>query len=423
MKKILQGIMVLFAFVCMGLAVSQKPVMAQETRAVWVCFYEYEKYGLYDQNEEDFRVNANKMFRRIRDNGCNTVYFHVRAFDDAIWPSDNFKFSSYMGKSEPYYDPLKILIDVAHKYGLSFHAWMNPYRITQKKVYDPGKESTRNRICLAVKEVIDNYAVDGIHFDDYFYPGSSHKQYKLYKNVKKATKKANVNQLIREVYSLVKQKNSNILFGISPAGSLEYCESIGADPETWMSEEGYIDYIVPQIYWSNNYILNGKKTRLFSDRLKEWKELNFNDIPMIIGLGLYRGGMKDSSDRGWGRSSRIVADQITKIRSSSKLAGFSLFSYDSLYNKQCKYETQNYLKRICKITISKVKREMKKGSKQKIGVSVWPNRLGQTVTYQSSRPKIMTVSKNGWIKAKRKGTAILSVIKNSKRAIVKIVIR
>ncbi len=146
-----------------------------EVRAVWVSFYEYKGAGLKNKPEGTFRVNADKMFRNIRDNGCNTVYFHVRAFDDAIWPSDNFEFSTYMGQ-EPEYDPLAILIETAHKYGLSFHAWMNPYRITQKKIYDPSKPSTNSRILLAVREVIDQYEVDGIHFDDYFYPSKGHKQ-------------------------------------------------------------------------------------------------------------------------------------------------------------------------------------------------------------------------------------------------------
>ena len=89
---------------------------AKETRAVWVSFYESEGVGLKNKPESTFRRNADKMFRNIRDNGCNTVYFHVRAFDDAIWKSDNFDFSTYMGDAEPDYDPLAILVETAHKY-------------------------------------------------------------------------------------------------------------------------------------------------------------------------------------------------------------------------------------------------------------------------------------------------------------------
>lgn len=162
---------------------------AKETRAVWVSFYEYEGAGLKNKPESTFRWNADKMFRNIRDNGCNTVYFHVRAFDDAIWKSDNFDFSTYMGDAEPDYDPLAILVETAHKYKLSFHAWMNPYRITQKKIYNPAQESTNSRILLAVREVIDGYSVDGIHFDDYFYPSKGHKQYSKYSSLSQKKKK------------------------------------------------------------------------------------------------------------------------------------------------------------------------------------------------------------------------------------------
>ena len=117
------------------------PVPAtEELRGVWIAFYEYKKAGLKNKSEAVFRKNADKLFKKIKDNGCNAVFFHVRAFDDAIWPSKNFKFSSYMGKKTPNYDPLAILVESAHKYGLKFHAWMNPYRITQKKIYDQAKK-------------------------------------------------------------------------------------------------------------------------------------------------------------------------------------------------------------------------------------------------------------------------------------------
>ena len=87
----------------------------EEIRGVWIAFYEYKKAGLKNKSEAVFRKNADKLFKKIKDNGCNAVFFHVRAFDDAIWPSENFKFSSYMGKKTPNYDPLAILVESAHK--------------------------------------------------------------------------------------------------------------------------------------------------------------------------------------------------------------------------------------------------------------------------------------------------------------------
>nr|MBP3599221.1 family 10 glycosylhydrolase [Eubacterium sp.] len=391
-----------------------------EVRAVWVSFFEYETAGLKDKSEEEFRANADIMFKNIRNNGCNTVYFHVRAFDDAIWPSDNFEFSSYMGEYEPDYDPLAILVESAHKYQLSFHAWMNPYRITQKKIYNPSKESTRSRILLAVKEVIDSYAVDGIHFDDYFYPSSSHKQYKKYKSVSKEEKMTYVNTMIQEVYNMVKQKSPTLQFGISPAGNVENCEAMGADVKTWMSVPGYIDYIVPQIYWSNNYLLEGKRTKLFDKRLKQWTKLNTAGVQMYVGLGLYRGGMSDRYDRGWKKSSKVIANEIGKIRKNAKVSGYSLFSYESLYKESCRKEVKNMLSKISSVTITGGKNTLTKGDKLRLKASVWPLRLGQTVTWRTSNKRIATVSKKGVVKAKKKGTVKIYAKKGTKKAVLRI---
>lgn len=408
----------------------------EEVRAVWVAFYEYKTAGLKNKSESVFRKNADKLFRNIRDNGCNTVFFHVRAFDDAIWLSDNFDFSSYMGKNEPAYDPLTILVESAHKYGLSFQAWMNPYRITQQKIYDPSKKATKSRILLAVKEVIDGYEVDGIHFDDYFYPGGSHKQYKKYASVSRRTKMDTVNGMIRDVYRMVKEKSPELQFGISPAGNVEYCESLGADVKTWMSEPGYIDYIVPQIYWSNVYKLSGKRTKLFDKRFKQWRSLNKLRVPMYIGLGLYRGGMKSREDLGWRKSSKVVASQISKTRRSSKASGYSLFSYESLYKKSCQKEVKNMLTRISTVTISAPtgsqaagkgesgadKIKLAAGQQIKMKASVFPLRLSQRVTWRSSDKNIATVSSGGVIKAKNPGTVKIYASRGSRKAVVSVTV-
>ncbi len=391
-----------------------------EVRAVWVSFFEYEGAGLKDKPEAEFRQNVDVMFQNIRDNGCNTVYFHVRAFDDAIWPSDNFEFSSYMGEYEPLYDPLAILIESAHKYGLSFHAWMNPYRITKKKIYDPSQEATKSRILLAVKEVLDRYPVDGIHFDDYFYPSGSHKQYKKYKSVPQETKMAHVNAMIQSVYNMVKQKSQTLQFGISPAGNVENCEAMGADVKTWMSVPGYIDYIVPQIYWSNSYLLGGKRTKLFNQRLKQWTGLNTAGVKMYVGLGLYRGGMKDSYDIGWKKSSKVIANEIGRLRKNAKVSGYSLFSYESLYKESCSKEVKNMLAKIATVKISGGKKKMTKGSRLTLSATVWPIRLGQNVTWSSSNKKIATVSQKGVVKAKKKGTVRIYAKKGNKKVALRI---
>lgn len=388
----------------------------EEIRGVWIAFYEYKKAGLKNKSEAVFRKNADKLFKKIKDNGCNAVFFHVRAFDDAIWPSENFKFSSYMGKKTPNYDPLAILVESAHKYGLKFHAWMNPYRITQKKIYDPAKKSTTSRIMLAVREVIDSYPVDGIHFDDYFYPGSGHKQYKKYASLSNKQKKANVNKMVQTVYGNIKAQNPKLLFGISPAGNVEYCESLGADVKTWMKGPGYVDYIVPQIYWSNSYRVGKKTVRMFDNRFAKWKRLNKGNIPMYIGLALYRGGMKDASDRGWRKSKKIIASQISKIRRSEKAYGYILFSYESLYKKACRYEVKNMLARIARIKVTKVSTD----GTTRLKTTVWPARLGQTVTWKSSNPSIASITNKGSIRVKQNGIVKFTVKKAGKSVSLKI---
>ena len=304
-------LLILFMALCLSLGNGNKAQAGSlQTKGVWVSCFEFEELGLKDKTEAQFRANANKIFATIRANGCNTVYFHVRAYDDAIYPSSVAGFSKYIssdGKA-PGYDPLKILVSLAHSHKLKIHAWMNPYRVSSTKILDPASETTTVRIVNQVKEIINRYAVDGIHFDDYFYPTNI----KKYKKVPAATRRQNVNVMVRKVYQTVKQKKKSLKFGISPAGDITYCEKIGADVRTWLSQSGYVDYIIPQIYWSNNYIMSGKKTALFNERLAKWRQINKRDVPMYVGLALYKTGYslkpKHGSVRTCGRRHAIRAD-------------------------------------------------------------------------------------------------------------------
>lgn len=369
------------------------------TRGVWVSCFEFEKCGLTDKTENVFRKNVNKMFARIKASGCNTVYFHVRAYDDAIYPSRITGFSKYLSTSGklPAYDPLQIIVSSAHRYGLKIHAWMNPYRLTSKKVLNPSKTATINRIVSQVKEIINGYAVDGIHFDDYFYPTNE----KKYSKVSKKTKKENVNTMIREVYRTIKAKKKTLQFGISPAGNIQYCEKIGADVKTWLSVPGYVDYLVPQIYWSDKYWENGKVVKMFSKRLAEWQSINKSDVPMYIGLALYKAGTTLPEDRGFGISSSNIAKQIKKIRKVN-VEGYVLFSYTSLYSTEAAKELKHYLQCIGKITLNKKKKTIRAGKKFKLKAKKWPSQI-KNVKWRSSNKKIATVSKKGMVKAKRKG--------------------
>ncbi len=319
---------------------------SEEVRSVWVSCFDFTLAGLSGQPESIFRTNAVKLFDTIESSGCNTVYFHVRPYDDAIYPSNIFPWNKHMfPKRAPAYDALEILLEESHKRGVRFHAWINPYRVTQDKIRNPGKQSTINRIVNGVREILHNYDVDGIHFDDYFYPGSTHKQYKKYRSVSKKARAANVNKMIRAVYGCVKDYNPDIQFGVSPAGDASYCKAIGADVETWMSKVGYVDYIVPQIYWTNQYKMGGKVTKLFNQRLKMWNDMNVNGVPMYIGLGLYRAGTYNSLDLGWRRKSNNIASQVRLTRQAGN-EGYVLFSYQCLFSQEARKEMANYKRRI-----------------------------------------------------------------------------
>lgn len=308
-------------------------------QGAWITFFDYKSAGLCDKSRGKFTANADAYFKKLKEDGINTVYFHVVPCNDAIYPSKYLPWSPYMFQSAPDYDPLEILVDGAHRYKMSFHAWVNPYRKTMDTIYNPARKSSTDRIVRIVKEIIRNYDVDGIHFDDYFYPSRT-KGAQFY-NVPVARRKAVINEMVKKVYNTVKSYDKGLLFGISPAGAVEYAESLGCDLTAWLGGEGYIDYIIPQIYWSDQFLMDGKTTTLFTNRLNQWIALNGNDTPMYIGLGLYRGGSSSPTDLGWGKKSNNIVTQIKQLKSKG-CGGFVLFSSAYLYADATQAEAKNY---------------------------------------------------------------------------------
>ena len=417
MFKYLKKLIIAVALVAVSVACAQVEAPEAQagsigTRAVWVSFYELPNIGLKNRTESAFRTNATKVFTNIKSYGCTDVYFHVRAFDDAIYPSKVVGWSEYIvdkGKTLPY-DPLKILVEIAHKKGLKFHAWMNPYRVTKSKILNPAKAATNTRIVKQVKEIINNYDVDGIHFDDYFYTSQ-------YPKVKAATRRKNVNKLIKKVYKAVKAKDKNLLFGISPAGNYDYCMSIGADVKTWMSKSGYIDYIVPQIYWSDKYKTSSGYTKMFTNRLKLWRSLNKNDIPMYIGLALYRTGLKpDKSDLGWSKKNTNLKEQVQMIRSGNT-EGYALFTYGDLLASHSKKELKNFLKEISWIHLNSTTVTLKKDETYQLTATWRPTvyTAGGAITFKSLDESIATVTEDGLITAIESGTVKIQAISGDKK--------
>lgn len=329
----------------------------KELRGLWLAFCDFKSVGLYNKSQSAFKKNSDKIMKAAKKQKCNAVFIHVRAFDDAIWKSSTFKASKYLVGSKKAkkkasaaysYDPLKILCASAKKYGLEAHAWMNPYRITYTKFYNPAYKSSRSRVKKAVTE-ISKYDIKGIHFDDYFYHSAGGYVKNAGDRAKGATKKAsarraNVNKLVKEVYKLSHKKS--MVFGISPQGNYENDMHDGADVKTWLGKTGYVDYVAPQIYWTDNWGSSGK-VKMFTNRLNQFTKLNKvpSKIKLYIGLALYRCGYKQSDDKGWGKRNTNMKNQVNKIRKSKYVKkgvhGFILFEAENLYQKRCKSELAN----------------------------------------------------------------------------------
>ncbi len=324
-----------------------------ELHGVWISFLDYSTKGY---TRESFTRQAKEMFDKCKENNFNTVFVHVRMFSDAMYNSKYFPWSKYssgkIGKS-PGFDPLSIMVTEAHKRGLKIHAWINPYRITKDTTsnsalarssyaykwrnskspslrrnvlnyggqlyFNPAKPSVQNLIVNGVKEIVKNYDVDGIHFDDYFYPNLDTYAKNSRKNGKTplgivAWRRNNVTKLIRNVYSSVKKLDKNCIFGISPAGNIDnlYLENnYYCDVKKWMGSTGYIDYICPQIYWSFKH-----PSCPFKKTLKTWTAVpRHKNVRLYTGLAAYRAGIssKEASligDKSWAKSNTILKRQI-----------------------------------------------------------------------------------------------------------------
>lgn len=350
---------------------SDAPAEDGRMRGIWLCYKEYASLGLsvFD-DEEAYRENADRFLEEALKYRINTVFLHARAFDDAFWRSKTFRASRYIGGDETLtaweayeeYDPFGVFLEEAHKYGMEVHAWLNPYRVSFDYYYDPADEESTQRILTAVKELLEfesnGERIDGIHLDDYFYnsregyyrimapydkyaiigPEEEEPAGRNYHVVTAAEKRENVNRMIREVYRTVSEAGST--FGISPAGNYDNAMNDGADIDTWLSEEGYIDYIMPQIYWTNQWGEDGS-TAMFSDRLDLFMGKRKNKAKFYVGLALYKTQpSKSAGDPGWTLNNTNLQQQIAELESKG-LDGYVYFSAQYLFRNCAREELAN----------------------------------------------------------------------------------
>lgn len=350
---------------------------SEELRGVWITYMDL-ALEKGKNSEKEFTQKFEKIAENCKNKGFNTLYVQVRPFCDALYKSELFPTSHIVAieqGSELNYDPLKIMCDICNGLELSIHAWVNPYRVslnetpaklsdsnpymknnslgvkTDNGIYlNPALTEVRDLIVKGVCEIAENYDIDGIQFDDYFYPTedesfdkTQYEEYLCYAEKPMSLqdwRKSNVNVLIARCYLAVHKINHNIEFGISPQGNINNNDGLGADVKTWCKNAGYIDYICPQIYFSLD-----NPTLAFEEAVNSWIDLEYSGYcDIYIGLAGYKAGSSDSDSGTWKNSDDILKQQIEIIRKYSNIKGFMLYSYDSLESEIAKKEIENVMK-------------------------------------------------------------------------------
>lgn len=357
-------------------SVKQNTHNNEEMRGIWVSYMELTMENEKDKSQKRFTEKFEEIAENCKNLGYNTLVVQVRPFCDALYKSDYFPWSHILtgeqGKN-PNYDPLKIICDVCREKNLNIHAWVNPYRIstqnspselsennpyvkdssvgfkTQSGTYlDPSNENARKLIIDGIEEIVSNYDIDAIQFDDYFYPADmgseDDTQYREYINgcenesmTLEEWRKANVNLLISEVYLRIHSIKNNVEFGISPQGNINNNDKLFADVQLWCTTRGYIDYICPQIYFSlDNPALT------FEDSLQSWCELEFaSNVNLYVGLAGYKAGTDDDEGT-WLNDDNILAQEYNIICENEKTSGLMMYSYASLFSDDGKKEMENF---------------------------------------------------------------------------------
>lgn len=360
-------------------ATADTPESDEEMRGVWVSYMELSMENESSKTQKAFEDKFTEIAQKCRDSGFNTLIVQVRPFCDALYKSSYFPWSHILTGTQgenPQYDALQIMCDICKENNLKIHAWINPYRVcsneTPKKLsdnnpyiknseigiktdngifLDPSNETAQQLICDGVKEIAENYDVDGIQFDDYFYPtedeGFDKKQYEAY--IEKYGKEnsmsldnwriQNVNTLICKVYRTIKSVDSSVEFGISPQGNIGNNDGLYADVKSWCTCKGFADYICPQIYFS---LENPALT--FEDCLNSWTALDFDEnVKLYVGLGGYKAGNGEYDEETWLLSDSILADEYGILRNNKSVRGFMLYSYNCLEDDTAKKEINNLI--------------------------------------------------------------------------------
>lgn len=349
--------------------------------------------------ENEYKEYLTKMIENIASYNINTIIFQVRPNNDAFYPSKLNPWSRYITGEEgkdPGFDVLKYVIEEAKKHDIKVHAWMNPYRVSQasldqlnmtkeeylatlapnnfarlhpehtildganKIILSPSHPEVIDFVTKTIMEVVDNYDVEGVHIDDYFYPYAKipkereQEDYLKYRLDETQClddfRRMNVNKMIKNIHDALKnsfsKNNKKVLFGISPfaiyrtnsaileggwekgsynaAGALQCYSELYSDVYLWM-KENWIDYVVPQVYFPFE-----RKDVTYHDLTKWWSDTcNETHTTLYIGMGLYQMG----SNEVW-QNPNEIENQLRFNCNFNNVAGTIFFTYHDLVKGQ-----------------------------------------------------------------------------------------
>jgi uncharacterized lipoprotein YddW (UPF0748 family) len=329
----------------------------KEMRGVWIATV----YGLDWANGEYNATAQKKIYTDYLDKfkqlNINAVFVQIKGMGDAFYNSPYEPWSASITGTRgtaPSYDVLKFMIDEAHARGMEFHAWMNPYRIATRantgssypalhpsvkpewvvshekiQIYNPALPEVQQRLADIVKDVITKYDVDGIHFDDYFYPDpssagqmvSDDADYQKYGSgyaTKEDFRRANVDKAIKGVHDIIVATKPEVVFSIAPAPDPDYnYKTLFADVKKWC-EQGWLDLVIPQLYQEIGNAYND-----FQTRLNWWGQYKYQ-AALMVGHGYYKFG--DPSAPSAFQSTTELENQIEMTRRNSKVTGNLLYS-------------------------------------------------------------------------------------------------
>ena len=341
---------------------------------VWVPYF---SLAAPEGTQEAFEANYKNIADTAKQKGINAMFVHVRPFSDSLYQSQYYPWSHILTGTQgqdPGFDALQFMIDYTHSLGMEFHAWLNPLRVKTKDTpgtlaesnpyvqlgqeypeyfmeYDggvylnPAYPYIRTLIADGAAEIAAGYDVDGIHFDDYFYPSQDSAldstAYESYVQTVEQPlsllewRTANINAMVAQVYEAIKGVKPEVVFGISPQGNIRNDEAMGADVKTWAAVPGYVDYLAPQLYFSFENEALG-----YTEALEEWAALPRHDgLDLYAGLALYKAGT-DADNGTW-----LGRDDIIALQAEAALeAGYQgviLYSSDYLNAQQAAKELEN----------------------------------------------------------------------------------